>query len=374
MGTTILDTSSLIALAIAQRDTETPNDVRVFWQQHGGIDEAIEAFVLYDDLLFDGPSVRRNAARLPQLNDLSQFGSPISEEGGSRERHTYQLLLERYLPFFAGAPVASIFVDDLHVGEWDIADLNGECFYPSAGWRSIAHEMTVEARVVAEALREQLRGATSTGVFDNGASTALLLRTLYYDCLQQCIGSDLVLHPLKGQLLGKIRRVMHRRPSLAAHADIPGRAILDRFDETVRQEFYNRREAWLRQHDLTYEIPLLTAYVLKKCTSWQDLFKVIEELRESKGARRFRKSLNQLLEANRLHKNDVVDEVLSELGKSADEWARSLSQRGPKKKITVGVPIPGLVLETDLEVPDRKLVKSTADGLLVFIHSLLVAS
>jgi hypothetical protein len=367
LGTTILDTSSLIALALAQKDTETPNDARTFWQLHGGIDEAIEAFVLYDNLLFDGPSLRRNTGRLPQLETLSKFGQVVSHSGTELEREVYGLLLERYLPFFGESSAVTSVVGHLHVGDWDLADLDGNRYYPSAGWRQIESEMTTEAREVAHELRKQF----GAHVDHSGAATALLLRTLYYDCLQQCTGSDLVLHPLKGQFLTQLRRHMafkHGKPSSGQPA---GGELLNRFDEKVRREFYMRRDAWLGQRNLDYEIPMLTAYVLGKCSSWQDLFKVIEEVRESKQARQFRTSVDWLLHASRQHRNDEVDGVLAEIAAAADEWAKSLKLKGPKKKVTVGFPLLGLGLETELEVADVKLTKTPGDRLLVFIHTLL---
>ena len=367
MGTTILDTSSLIALALAQKDTETPNDARTFWQLHGGIDEAIEAFVLYDNLLFDGPSLRRNTGRLPQLEILSRFGQVVSDSGIKLEREVYGLLLERYLPFFGESSAIASVTGHLHVGDWDLADLDGNRYYPSAGWRQIESEMTTEAREVAHELRKQF----GVHVDHSGAATALLLRTLYYDCLQECTGSDLVLHPLKGQFLAQLRRGMgfgRRKPRSEQPA---GGALLDRFDEKVRREYYKRRETWLGQRNLDYAIPMLTVYVLGKCSSWQDLFKVIEEVRESNQARQFRTAVDWLLDAIRQHRNDDVDGVLAQIAVAADDWAKSLKLEGPKKKVTISFPLPGFGLETELEVPDVKLNRTPGDRLLVFIHTLL---
>src|ERR1019366_5744869 len=99
MTKTILDTSSLIALALAQRDTQTPSrDDQAFRHAHGGIDEAIEAFVLYDDLVFDGPSLKRNAERLPELLSLSRFGELLWEDDPTLESRIYTSVLRSYVP------------------------------------------------------------------------------------------------------------------------------------------------------------------------------------------------------------------------------------------------------------------------------------
>ena len=356
MTKTILDTSSLIALALAQRDTKTPQkDSRAFWQSHGGIDEAIEAFVLYDELVFDGPSLKRNIDRLPQLLELSRFGTPLWEEDTTLERRIYSSILRSYLPRIQASDDAAHNLFKMPTEEWMAADV-GVRYYPSEHWRDVEAELTEEAAALARSLGERL------GMGMSGAACALLLRTLYYDRLQQLAAANLIVHPLKGRFLGGLRDEGAQQLATST--------ILNLFDETVRRAFYERKEKWLGRHDLEYEVPMLTSFVLNKCKSWQELFQIVEELRESKRAHGFRQSINYLLNASKNRCNEEVEEILTQLSAAAEEWTKDLRQKSLKKKIRVSVP----VISTELDIPDMKVNQTSGDRLLVFVHSLLAES
>lgn len=377
MATTILDTSSLIALALAQRDGHYSGDAYGFWKAHREIDQAIEAFVLYDDLLLDEASVQRNALGLPQLEQLSRVGRPVGGAGSVAEKRAYELVLQSYLPVygrdFAEAAIANV-VDSSSLGLFEVA---GHGQYHSS-FRNVAAELTDEGRhamevagyYVHEAIRDMGQRAPQC---DLKVQAALIMRTFYYLCLQQEARSDLVLHPQKGRIVERIRHEATNNLSVDQQIGQQGSAVLNRFDESVRRSFYDRKARWLGYEDRAFEIPLLTAYVLKKCKRWENLLEVIADVRERGEARQFRASLARLVAATRAHENEEVDKVLAELDAAVETWSASLKQQPLRKKITVGLPIPG-VLQTDIDFPDKKLTKSHADGLLVFVHSLLAGA
>jgi hypothetical protein len=368
MQRTILDTSSLIALALAQRDNETPkHDSHAFRRAHGGIDEAIEALVLYDEVLFDGPSLRRNFARLPQLLDLSKLGKRLGEDDSTLERKVYASVLRDYVPRIQDPGPGSQHLFRMHTEAWMAAELGVESYYPSAEWRDIESELTDEAAAVAKSLRERF----GPHVPYSGAACALLLRTLYYDCLQQFASANLVLHPLKEHVATQLGK-QGTLPRNQIWGDGVGANLLDIFDINVRKAFYERKERWLGRPDLTYEVPMLTAFVLNKCKSWQDLFQVVEELRNSKRASLFRESVRRLLDAAEQRRNEEVEEVLSQLNQAADEWSKDVRAKSVSKKVTVSVPL--ININTELEIPDVKFSRTTGEKLLVFIHSILAES
>jgi hypothetical protein len=366
---TILDTSTLITLALAQRESDIRRrDTHAFVEAYGGLDEAINAFVLHDNLIFDGPSLRRNFDRLPELMDYQSFGRTLWDDDLTLEQRIYESLLQTHLPSMQ-APESALDFFRMHTEDWMAAEIGTVRYFPSARWRDIQRELTPEGQKLAEGL-QALFGAQTPY---SGAACAILLRTLYYDRLQQLASANLILHPLKGQFMGKIRAdgSFHDEQSQNESWD-SSMNILSVFDQSARKAFYERKQRWLGREDLSYDVPMLTSYVLNKCPTWKDLPKVLLDVRESKQAREFRGAVNQLLDASEIHENRQVDEVLLALSSAADRWSRDLREPAKTKKISVSVPLIGL--GADLDVPDIKLGKSTGDRLLVFIHMVLAGS
>ena len=98
MSTAIIDTSSLIALALAEQENEISHgDTYTFWRSHGGIDGAIEALILYDELVVDSPSIHRNADRLPRLQDYAERCRLIGTEEDFEDK-VYRAVLSSYVP------------------------------------------------------------------------------------------------------------------------------------------------------------------------------------------------------------------------------------------------------------------------------------
>jgi hypothetical protein len=371
----ILDTSSLIALALAQRDTQTqPRDSRAFWHAHGGLDEAIEAFVLYDDLVFDGPSLKRNAERLPELLNLSRFGKLLWEDDTTLESRIYASVLQSYVPHInaPGPEFNGLWGWALNIEDWMALDVGIERHYSpgnsSVSWEHKESKLTGKALEVAQSLRNRFGNNTPK----SGAECAILLRTLYYDRLQQYASANLILNPLKVGFYERLRTADRSRRNRVADRPNAINNILSVFDEKVRKSFYERKEKYLGPRDLEYEIPMLTSFILTRCKSWQDLVRVVEDVRESKSAQGFRQAVDQLLDAAENKQNEKVDEILANLDAATDAWARDIRQPRLKKKIIVTIPL--IHIETDLDVPDMKINKTPGDKLLVFIHMLLSRS
>lgn len=117
---------------------------------------------------------------------------------------------------------------------------------------------------------------------------------------------------------------------------------------------------------------MLTSYVLNRCKSWRDLIDVVLDVRDGSKARGFRKGMKQLQAASAAHQNEEVDEILTQLSAAAKEWSSALRPKQLTKKVRITVPI--INISTEIDVPDRRLGKTTADRLLVFVHSVLAES
>jgi hypothetical protein len=356
LSTAIIDTSSLIALALAEQESDiVRGDTHTFWRSHGGIDGAIEAFILYDDLVLDGPSLHRNADRLPQLHGYAKRCRLIGVAEDFEDR-VYQSVLNNYVPHVEVSNPAYRDLFHMHTQAWMAAEVGARAYSPSVGWREIEHFLTGQAALVAAGLRKRF----GENVPMAGAACALLLRTLYYFQLQQWHSTDLILHPLKG-------RFLEAPPRYGAH-------ILGMFDDSVRTAFHERKTKWLGRSDLSFEIPALTSFVLNQCRSWKDLLRVVEEVRESKPAVQFRAGLNELLHALARRDNLTVDAILGELERACESWSRSLSESREEKKRLFRVSVPILGVAPTHTATEGDAEQSPARQLLVFIHAVMSES
>lgn len=199
---------------------------------HGGIDAAIEALILYDELAFDGPSVKRNADKFPSILELTRRGELLGEADETLENDIYSSVIQIYVPRLTAMSPECENLFRMHTEPWMAAEIGAAHYYPSSRWLDIESELTGEAATLAQSLHNQFSQYTPF----SGAACAMLIRTLYYDRLQQFANADLMLHPLKGAFLGGVNT---DRPKYNAWDST---TILDIFDEEVRHAYYEARQ------------------------------------------------------------------------------------------------------------------------------------
>jgi hypothetical protein len=350
MKPTLVDTSTLITLALAIEDATTPfRDAAAMRAMYGaGLDGAIGAFVLYDDLRVDQPSISRNIEKLPSLELVTAIAPVVPTD--LDEDGVYHAVAERYLRHLD----VDAHLEGLAMLEADAAttaEVGTSTFGPAGSWREVESELSGAAAGLARRLRETF-GATGPA---SASACATLLRTLYYDQLQQTIGADLIVHPAKAAV---------REPATGA----PVR-ILDAFDADVRSAFAARRTRWLGNDEVSFEIPLLTEYVLTRCGTWRDLPAVIADLRTCKRAADFRRGVSDILLAVAAGNHAAVNAELEKLDAARAAWQHELGSGGVSKTISLSVPL--LPISADIEVPDRKLIPKASDRILSFVHLLL---
>lgn len=352
----ILDITSLISLSAVTGLPDVPKEERpYFWSRTGRLDTAIEALILYDSVLLDGPSWERNCERSPALTDFSRFCQPIAIDK-ERERKIYGSITSNFINRLEAT------IDNYEglYGYDTLRIILGELGFPlnvrasgfaSMGWEEVANVLSEGPATAVRSLKHRFER------FSDDALTAclFLLRTLYYYQLQQECGVDLIVHPIRGAYF-------QNKPRIGAN-------ILGIFDQTVRREFEARKSEWLGLHNAHLELPLLTSYVLGKCDRWTDLLDVIEEIRSGDAAVNFRKGLRSLTAAIEDSDNKTIDDILMDLKSAKERWAQTLNAEGPRRKVQISVPYIGV--STDIEVPQFRLRKRDGEKMLVFIHTLL---
>jgi hypothetical protein len=373
MSDVILDTSSLLALAAAQRSGKDRSNLKYLY---GGLDSAIEAIVLYDQLLLDRPSTALHEEPLSNINlpdKLARF-LPMAPD---IESQIYSDILTSWQDHSVLPDARTTEFMEKHHFKVFAWDCQMEHIGPvSWTWEIVEMSLSGAAAELAHKIRTRAGPRTPLAFY-----CLTLLRTFYYNHLQQLYSADLVLHPLKNLLLERMRpgpaeerdhKVVRDEP-VPSDSRWDGRLspprILGFFDETVRRAFVERRKKWLGSRDVRLHAPMLTSYVLNRCRTPADLLSRTIELRESRRAREFRQDLNHLANSLRSGDNIRVDEVLNKLEAASAIWAKNLHQEGPKRRIKISVPFLGI--GTEFHVPDIPGVKGPGDRILVFIHEIL---
>lgn len=349
----VVDTSTLITLALATEERAiAPGNIGPMRARYGGgLDGAISAMVLYEDLVVDQSSVSRNIQRLPSLERIRDITATRNIDVD--ENTVYAAVARIYLSRLD--PNAHL--NALAMLEADLAttaEVGTSAFGPAGAWREVESELSGAAAELARQLREMFGAYAPT----SGAACATLLRSLYYDYLHQAIGADLIVHPAKAAV---------REPQSGA----PVR-ILDAFDKDVRTAFAARRKRWFGDHYLSFQVPLLTEYVLGRCKNWHDLPNVVSDLRESKRAAGFRRGVSDLLFAAALGNNKDVNRELEQLDAVGELWQRELGGGATSKTLSLSLPF--LPISSDWDVPDMKLNPRPSDRILSFVHLLLETS
>ncbi|HYI10809.1 MAG TPA: hypothetical protein VEK57_17245 [Thermoanaerobaculia bacterium] len=346
MTRVLVDTSSLIAVALATEDDQVnAGATHAMYARHPDLDAGILALTVYDQIFFDQASVERNVEKLPSLQRITSIAGNVY--GGVPEDRVYDLVEKHSVPLLQPGAAVSVAADTAVAGELGIAK-----YGPTATWRHVEHELGGKGALIAWQIGQKLKDENS------GPACAVLLRCFYYGMLHQLIGADLALHPLKAT-------VYEPQPSVQ-------RSILDNFDAQARSAFYARKQRWTGMTDRRVHVPILTEYVLRRCKTWPDIPNVIAEVRNSKHAIAFRKAVNTFREALQADDNKSVDATTSELDAALESWQKALAAAKLTKDVAVSVPFVGV--GTDFTLPDLKLNKTEADRILAFVYLLLTRS
>jgi len=325
--------------------------------------KVIQSLVVFDQVLLDGPSVARNSESLLWLADIEE-GIEILDITSDDQKALYMsaaVLARQIRPSdsienFMRMHMPIELGNEIQHGRYHG---HGPAFYPSTYWRHL------QGQLESEDLRELQRAFNDilgTNVPFSGAAFVALARSFYYLCLQESLGSSLLLDPLKAL----------DTPGVYAHKYV-GR-ILDLFDSEVREAFLARKSKWLGEAPRSLRLPLLANYIDYEAErrGWST-GRVILWMRQSREVALFRKGLAELQAA--IDNNDAasLDEIFAELDAAAEEWSKRLGvtrRKGSNDEISVSVSLPFVGVAKSLPLPHFTR-RSASDKLLVFVSQLL---
>ena len=317
----------------------------------------VESLIVFERILLDGPSIERNMEFLPWLSDIED-GIEILDITSDNQSALYKsaAVLPRQI-----RPSRDI-RNFMHMHMPPELGLEIQYFPPSTTWEYLQWRMESEDL---KQLQIVLTRVLGENVPYSGAAFVAIARSLYYLCLQESLGSSLLLDPLKG-----LEAPVPSRMRNAGH-------ILDLFDSEVREAFIERKSRWLGEAHRSLRLPLLANYIHRKAErhGWS-IGRVILSMRQSREVDLFRKGLTELQAA--IDSNDAftLDAIFAELDAAAEAWAKRLGVtrgQGSEDEISVSVSLPFVGVSKALPLP-RFRRRSTSDNLLVFVSQLLSAA
>jgi hypothetical protein len=183
-----------------------------------------------------------------------------------------------------------------------------------------------------------------------------LIRHFYYLALQEKMGGSLLLHPSKS--FGRLDS-----PSYGYAANIIGA-----FDERVQEAYAQRRDKWLGDRPRTVSMPALSRFVLAKSDSnrWS-IARTIAWLREQPEVASFRQGMRQFIEDIESGDDIAVDSVLVELDRQAEAWSTRLGVDSRRKRhLSLQVALP--FIQPAIEIPVPWPTRNPAEKMLVLIR------
>jgi len=191
-----------------------------------------------------------------------------------------------------------------------------------------------------------------------------VIRCFYYHELQISNSSELVINPKRYEL---VQSMFESKKIYTNH-------IVKNFDNEVRKKLYSKEKNWLGEGDNSLLMPMVASYVFNKCKSWEDLYKVIIDVKNSKEAILFRKGLSELISAVKNRDSVTINDTLSFLDEAIIKWNQNLKSNPLRqyRKISLSIPMIGGI-GTDIDVP-YSFGNNISSKLLTFIHKMILGS
>jgi hypothetical protein len=337
--------------------------------------QVIQSLVVFDRILLDGPSIERNSRSLEYVHWLAREADDIEiiDISSADERSLYKgatALARRTC--FSGKSGNLIMPGRMPLAlVKEMRRPDGREFRQSTYWEDFWRELESDEylKELLSVFCERLGGYAplSTGAF------VALARSFYYLCLQESLGSSLLLDPSKA-----LDSPGFYYSDFDDYSDFNNTLycgnILDLFDEKVRDSFLARKRKWLGEVPRSLSLPLLANYIDRESKSrgW-NVWRVIHWMRQSREVKIFRDGLAELQAAVDSNDASRLDAIFTELDAAAESWSSKLGvsrSKGGRGEISVSVSLPLVSVGKSIPLPHLPR-RSTSDKLLIFVNQLL---
>jgi hypothetical protein len=372
---TLVDTTSLIALAQydnagGYRKYFLPHAYRMYKDSREYLIRylmpGLDSLILYDAIIVDSGSFKRNLAKTPSLRKLESIATFIHT---TEEEITscYNSAADVLGPLLVNPGKWLIDALRRHIEPLDTVELaidQNIHFFPSTYWDDLAKELSAGEHKLTRVL-EQMLGKNKPF---SGAGLANLVRLFYYLVAQEEYQCSISLNPMKAIFLSGMQE---SRWDIEPTQDRISRTIVDAFDSTIKDEYLQRQEKWLGGRDLSFRAPILFDYVDRRTRGGKGIIATTLEIRDSREAKEFRKGVSALAEEIDRSSDRSVNLILSDLEKMTVTWQEKMKtpSRRRHRKINLNIPfITGLGDRITNLIPKR--VETPSEKIFTFLHAM----
>jgi hypothetical protein len=367
---TLIDTTSLIALAMYDFGKAPPHDYRFDSSRHKDaylsnvLTPGMEALILYDDVLVDCLSFDRNQEKYPALSGLKEICS-FTNQSVNQESECYSLAASVLTPLLERP--GEWLVDALrrHIQPLDTVELSlhDRRFAPSTYWKHISGRLSKSEGELVVALERVLGRATPF----SGAAMTSLVRLFYYLVTQEIEQCSISINPTKGEFLTGLHGWRHDDNRIP-------RTILDAFDADLKKEYLERQVRWLGGTDLTFTPPILYEFAMERAKREGGLIPALLNIRNSVEARDYRSGVNQLATCVANAEGASIKAILAELEKMRYLWQTKGKPKTGGSQIILSIPfVQGLGSKIAGLFPKRT-ASSSSEKIFTFLNRLTSCS
>lgn len=359
MSKVIIDTSSIINFDKLFPSLNSFRDLDGIIRKHplnvilvDLIENIIESLLFYDEILLDEYSIRNSVGgHLAMPLDKLPYCKFI-ENSTYEEESVYEKILEHFglspssistIAHRIPSDWASFF--DPHDNMSIKGFVGGEDAYGSFYSTQIGYFIDNVKKRMGEHCIEEVPNKILYEI----------VRYLYYVYLQNKEKAHLVVHPSREDIPVALGRYNHSFDWLFKS---PDKRLQGRLDNRICNLTEN-----------SIPIPFIAAYVLRRSHSSEGIFDIIEDLRNSKEGRSFRKSFNRVIDLTVNYNIGELSTIKKEFEETLLNWEDNLNIVPGywSKKITISLPF----VSFDADIPYIGGNK-VARNLLTFIHKTIL--
>lgn len=358
MSRVLIDTSSIINFVKLSYSIDQFSNPNAIIKRHpldvilvDLIENIIEAFIFYDEILLDERSISQSLNNDTWVQMFERPYSKLISTSACNEKRIYTEIISKFelnntnlssivhsipndwAPFFdshANLSIKGFIQNEEVIGSYYTQNLHS-CIEFIKKKQVEKYISEIPKQIIYE-----------------------IVRYLYYVYLQRQENAQLIIHPCR--------------------ANIP--IMLDVYNNPFKTFLSNANKIWgNRVHDIynnhsdILPIPFIASYILNKTKSVENLFDVIEEVRNSKEAVKFRKAFNNLIQY--VEKNDVsnLEKIQNEFRETLLNWEDNLNIVPGYRSKTINIMLP--IVSFDIDIPYIG-GNRTARNLMTFLHKTLL--
>lgn len=358
MSRVLIDTSTIINFEKLSHSIQSFSNPNAIIKRHpldvlliDLIENVVEAFLFYDEILLDERSISQSL-RYNDWKDL--FERPYCKFISTTEQKEERIYTEIISKFEVSPSNLSYLVNSIPSDWAPFYDAHNNLSIKGfirneavIGSRYSAYLYSCIEYIQSKQLEEHLTNVPNQIIYE-------IIRYLYYIHLQKQENAQLIIHPCRDA--------------------IP--VIMDIDENPFKNFLSNTNKIWsdrIRERcdymSGVLPIPFIASYILSKTKSVENLFDVIEDVRNSKEAVNFRRALNDIINYVALHDERLLNKIQHEFKKTLLNWEDNLNIVPGYRFKSLNILRPLVSFEVDIPYIGGNKV---ANNIMTFIHKTIL--